>query len=133
MELRFEPEPAPRPKGRPRLYAVGAQSDGAVALQAELSAALEAERFYEPEQRAFWPHVTVARVRSERQPPGAGERRREGAASGSPSRRRRSPRRSPSRSEPSGWLSTVRISSPRGAEYVSLAAVDLPSPEGQKR
>ena len=33
--LRFESEPTPRPKGRPRLYAVGAQSDGAVVPQAE--------------------------------------------------------------------------------------------------
>ena len=41
VELRFEPEPAPRPKGRPRLYARRRPSDGAVALQAELAAALE--------------------------------------------------------------------------------------------
>ena len=32
-------------------------------LQAELSDRLEAERFYEPEKRAFWPHVTVARIK----------------------------------------------------------------------
>ena len=78
VELRFEAEATPRPKGRPRLYALGAVSQQAVELQAALSRALEAERFYEPEERRFWPHVTVARVRSERLPPGRGERRGKG-------------------------------------------------------
>jgi len=131
--LRFESEPAPRPKGRPRLYAVGAQSDGAVTLQAELSAALEAERFYEPEKRAFWPHVTVARVRSERQPPGRGERR----GRGRPKRVAEPPAPLPEElTEPFGAVRMALYRSnlkPQGAEYESLAGVDLPSPEAQKR
>src|SRR5213592_2922324 len=53
--IRLEPEPVPR--GRPRLFAIDAPSDGAVALQAELSEGLEAARFYEPEKRPFWSHV----------------------------------------------------------------------------
>ncbi len=133
VELRFEPEPAPRPKGRPRLYAVGARSDGAVALQAELSAALEAARFYEPEKRAFWPHVTVARVRSERQPPGRGERR----GRGRPKRVAEPPAPLPEAlTEPFGAVRVALYRSnlkPQGAEYVSLAGLDLPFPEGQKR
>ena len=65
-ELRFLSEPAGRPPGRPRLYAIEAESPGAVELQAEVSDALERARLYEPEDRDFWPHVTVARTRRER-------------------------------------------------------------------
>ena len=75
VELRFDPEASAMPKGRPRLYAIGGASESASALQAELAEALAAERFYKPEKRGFWPHVTVARVRSERLPPDRGERR----------------------------------------------------------
>ena len=64
VELRLEPEPVPIPGGRPRLFAIGAASEASVALQAELSEALERERLYKPEKRPFWPHLTVARVRS---------------------------------------------------------------------
>ena len=65
--LRFLPDPVPRPsRGRPRLFAIEAESEGAVALQAEVSDALERARLYEPEEREFWPHVTVARTRRER-------------------------------------------------------------------
>lgn len=58
--------PVPRPeRGRPRLFALPAESPGAVALQAALQERLVAARLYEPEKRPFWPHVTVARVRRE--------------------------------------------------------------------
>lgn len=53
------------PPRRPRVVAADV-SDGSGALgalQAELSAVLEAEVAYEPEQRAYRPHVTVARLR----------------------------------------------------------------------
>jgi RNA 2',3'-cyclic 3'-phosphodiesterase len=130
IELRFEPEPSPRPKGRPRLYALGARSEGAVAIQAELSAALEAQHFYKPEKRAFWPHVTVARVRSERLRPGRGERR----GRGRPKRVAEPPAPLPEAlTEPFGAVRVALYRSnlkPQGAEYVSLAGVDLPSPEG---
>jgi len=59
-------DPVPRPqRGRPRLFALPAESPGAVERQAELEAKLVAEHLYEPEKRPFWPHVTVARVRRE--------------------------------------------------------------------
>jgi 2'-5' RNA ligase len=59
-------DPVARPSGRhPRLFALPVESPGAVELQAELQERLVAERLYEPEKRPFWPHVTVARVRSE--------------------------------------------------------------------
>lgn len=59
-------DPVPRPeRGRPRLFALPAESPGAVALQRMLERKLVAVRLFEPEKRPFWPHVTVARVRRE--------------------------------------------------------------------
>lgn len=59
-------DPVQRPQhGRARLFALPAESSGAIALQARLAADLVAARLYEPEKRPFWPHVTVARVRRE--------------------------------------------------------------------
>jgi 2'-5' RNA ligase len=134
VELRFETEPAPLPKGRPRLYALGAASEAAVQLQAELSDALEAKRYYEPEKRAFWPHVTVARVRSERLPPAPGQRR----GKGRPKRVSEPPRKLPKALlEPFGAVRIALYRSnlrPQGAEYVSLAGIDLPPPaEGRSQ
>jgi 2'-5' RNA ligase len=124
--LQLEAEPSPRPKGRPALYAISAGGEAAVALQAELSSALAAERLYAPEKRAFWPHVTVARVRSERQPPERGERR----GRGRPRRVSEPPKRLPDElTEP---FEAVRLAlyrsmlKPQGAEYVRLDGVDLP-------
>jgi RNA 2',3'-cyclic 3'-phosphodiesterase len=55
----------PVPPRRPRLVALDlADEDGrAGAIQGAVSDALEHEGLYEPEKRAFWPHVTLARVR----------------------------------------------------------------------
>jgi 2'-5' RNA ligase len=50
---------------RARLFALPATSSGAVILQSELEEALVAKRLYKPEERPFWPHVTVARVKPE--------------------------------------------------------------------
>jgi 2'-5' RNA ligase len=59
-------DPVPRPeRGRPRLFALPAESPGTIALQAGLEEKLVAARLYKPEKRPFWPHVTVARVRRE--------------------------------------------------------------------
>ena len=125
IELRFGAEPSAIPKGRPRLYAIGGGSDGASALQDELSTALAAQRFYEPEKRGFWPHVTVARVRSERLPPDPGKRR----GKGRPRRVERPPAPLPAAlTKP---FKAVRLAlyrsdlRPQGAEYTSLASVDL--------
>jgi 2'-5' RNA ligase len=116
VELR-DPEQRP-PRGRVRLFALPAISPGAEALQAVLAQRLVEEGFYEPEERPFWPHVTVARVRPE--------------ARGS--------RRPAVVSEPPGpipgELTAPRISVrmtlyrsvllPSGAQYVPLAQVELP-------
>src|SRR3954447_8554289 len=66
IEIRRGPEPVPVPPRRARLFAVGGESPAASELQAELSGRLAAARFYKPEKREFWTHVTVARARSER-------------------------------------------------------------------
>lgn len=62
--LRLE-DPLAKPSlRRARLFALPAISPGAAALQQELERKLVAARLYEPEKRPFWPHVTVARVKS---------------------------------------------------------------------
>lgn len=134
IELRLGPEPVPIPGGRPRMYALEARSEEADRLQSELSEALSDAGLHRPEKRPFWGHVTVARVRSERSPPGPGQRR------GKPRSRRVS---SPPRSLPDELtrpFGSVRVSlyrsklKPQGAEYERLRAVDLPSPNrGQKK
>jgi 2'-5' RNA ligase len=132
VELGFEPQPSPRPKGRPRLYAIGGRSESASALHAELSDALVSEGFYKPEKRGFWPHVTVARVRSERQAPEPGKRR----GKGRPRRVAKPPAPlSKALEQPFGFVRVALYRSnlkPQGAEYVRLGGVDLPSPEGLK-
>lgn len=49
---------------RARVFALPVESPGAVKLQAELEEKLVAARLFKPEERSFWPHVTVARVKS---------------------------------------------------------------------
>ena len=117
-ELRFLPDPVGKPPGsRPRIFAVEAESDGATALQAEVSDALEAARLYEPEKRDFWPHVTVARARRERR------------GSKKTARVDVRPRALPE--ELLQPFSAVRVRlyrsnlRPQGAEYVALSSTDL--------
>jgi RNA 2',3'-cyclic 3'-phosphodiesterase len=64
VELVAEPVGIPRGK-RPRLIALGANSEDTVTLQRRVEERLVEGGFHEPEKRAFWPHLTVARVRSE--------------------------------------------------------------------
>jgi 2'-5' RNA ligase len=62
----------PLPPRDPRLFALDLVDEGdcAVAVQAAVSDALEAGRWYRPEKRPFWPHITLARVkRGERRVP----------------------------------------------------------------
>jgi RNA 2',3'-cyclic 3'-phosphodiesterase len=117
--LALDAEPAGRPRGRPRIYALAGESPQAVALQSRLESELVSRRLYEPENRPFWPHVTVARVRPEQR----GSRR--------PARVSRSPGPLPEAlREP---FSAVRITlyrstlRPQGAEYAPLAQVGLPA------
>jgi RNA 2',3'-cyclic 3'-phosphodiesterase len=60
------------PPRDPRLFALDLDDEGgrAAALQGAVSDALEAGRWYRPEKRPFWPHITLARVkRGERRVP----------------------------------------------------------------
>jgi 2'-5' RNA ligase len=116
VELR---DPVQRPpRGRARLYALPVVSPGTEVLQAGVEQALLAEGFYEPEKRPFWPHVTVARVRSE-----ARGSRRPAVVSDPPGKL------------PEGLSEAflgVRLAlyrselQPTGARYVPLAQVELP-------
>jgi 2'-5' RNA ligase len=58
-------DPVAKPSlARARLFALPGDSPGAVALQMDLEKELVAARLCKPEKRPFWPHVTVARVKS---------------------------------------------------------------------
>jgi RNA 2',3'-cyclic 3'-phosphodiesterase len=63
VEVVLAREPVPVPKRRPRLFALSAESGAAVAVQSGLADELTREGLVEPERRAFWPHLTVLRVR----------------------------------------------------------------------
>jgi 2'-5' RNA ligase len=102
---------------RARLFALPAGSPDTVTLQAELERKLVAERLYKAEKRAFWPHVTVARVKSA----GRGAKR-PGTVE------------SPPGSLPQALLKPVRCVrvtlyrselNPKGARYAPLAQVEL--------
>ncbi len=108
-EIRLEPEPVGVPRGRrPRLFALDAPSEGAVELQSQVERRLVEGRFYEPEKRPFWPHLTVARVRPEKRG---------------------------SRKPAPGPFSALRLTlyrshlRPQGAEYIPMAVKDLKSAE----
>jgi RNA 2',3'-cyclic 3'-phosphodiesterase len=64
VELVREPVGVP-PGKRPRLIALAATSDETVGLQKQVEERLVEAGYYEPEKRAFWPHLTVARVKPE--------------------------------------------------------------------
>ncbi len=59
------------PPKRPRLIALDLEdsSGDCARLQRAVSDDLAAGGFYEPEERPFWPHVTLARVRKGQRPP----------------------------------------------------------------
>lgn len=115
----------PRRRRKKRVYAVSCDSPAAVGMQADLEARLLAAGVFEPE-RPFWPHVTVARVRSGRGSEGRGR-----ALQG------------PSDELPGDLLHpfdavrlTLYLSKTKsaGAEYAPLAQVELPrgTPDGQQ-
>jgi 2'-5' RNA ligase len=65
-------EVKPIPPRDPRLFALDLDDEEgrSGAIQAAISDALEAGRWYRPEKRPFWPHLTLARVkRGERRVP----------------------------------------------------------------
>jgi 2'-5' RNA ligase len=112
-----DPKPIP-PRGRPRLFALPAESPGTADLQAGLEERLVEARLYEPEKRPFWPHVTVARVRREKR----GSSRP--AAISSPPEALPKDLLKPFR----GVRLTLYRSQlqPQGAQYTPLAQVELP-------
>jgi 2'-5' RNA ligase len=61
----------PLPRRGPRLFALDLEDDAgaAAAIQAAASAALADRRFFQPEKRPWWPHVTLARVKRGRRAP----------------------------------------------------------------
>jgi 2'-5' RNA ligase len=110
--------PVPRPsRGRPRLYALEAESPETIALQGRLQEKLVAEGLFEPERRPFWSHLTVARVR----PEGRGSKR--------PMRVAAAPGRLPrSLKQAFGGVRVTLYRSklqPQGAQYTPLAQVEL--------
>jgi 2'-5' RNA ligase len=111
-------DPVAKPsRRRPRLFALPAGSPGAVTLQAALEETLVAARLYRPEKRPFWPHVTVARVKSE----GRGSKR--------PRRVERAPGGlTKALLQPTNLVRTTLYRSeiqPQGARYIPLAQVEL--------
>jgi 2'-5' RNA ligase len=111
-------DPIAKPsRRRPRLFALPTESPETVALQHELEGKLVPERLYKPEKRPFWPHVTVARVKS----------------AGRKAKRPPEVRKLPGRL-PKGLLEPalcVRVTlyrselQPQGARYTPLAQVEL--------
>lgn len=113
-------DPVPRPeRGRPRLFALPADSHGTIALQGGLQEKLVAARLYEPEKRPFWPHVTVARVK------------REERSSRRPALVAKPPKallKDLSRTFCGVRLTLYRSQlQPQGAQYTPLAQVELPA------
>ena len=112
-----DPIPMPGPR-RASMFALPAPSPATGDLQRELETRLAEEGLHEPEERDFWPHVTVARVR----PEGRGSHR--------PAAVTRWPAELPkSLKEPFYGVRLTLYRSelqPGGSRYVPLAQVELP-------
>lgn len=115
VPMRLLREPVARPPRRPRLFALEVDSPAAAELQGELAAILGAAGLYQERGRPFWPHLTVARVRRE------GSRPRRVAA-----------RPGALPDALAHTFESVRVAlyrsnlRPEGAQYTSLANLDLP-------
>lgn len=121
VAMRLLPELVGKPARRPSLFALEAEAPQAAVIASELTAALCEQGLAEPEDRPFWPHLTVARVRAERAEDG---------------RRRRVPMRlerppGPLPPELGGEFRAVRLCLYRsmmrrdGSQYVPIHNVDL--------
>jgi 2'-5' RNA ligase len=115
-------EPVPLPARRPRLLALGIDSEAAVELQRELATRLESAGLYSRPQRPFWPHLTVFRIR--------------GGGKGHGSRRAPPPRVGAFGGGDGHAFDFVRVAlyrsdlRPGGASYSRLAANELPQAGG---
>ena len=123
-----EPDPVPLPRRRPRLWALAVRSRSAERLQARLAERLDALALsgYEPDERPFWPHLTVLRLRGG----GQGQGRRAGPSELS----------HPLPGRDGHAFGFVRVAlyrsqpRPEGSTYSRLAAIELPRSGGpQKR
>ena len=105
----------PIPPRAARLFALDLEDeDGrAGAVQAAMSDALEAGRWYRPEKRPFWPHLTLARVK-----PGPARPRRPPPLPDAPA----PPALAFEANELTLYRSTLR---PQGAQYDPLAQATL--------
>lgn len=116
VSLAFDRAPQPKPPRRPRLYAAAVvPNEPLLDLRARLVDLLTREASFSDERRAFWPHVTLCRVKSSAKqhraiehPPGAPGQ----LASPAPAAR--------------VLLYRSQLSA-AGAVYTPLAAVDLSS------
>jgi 2'-5' RNA ligase len=118
-----EPEPRPR-RGRAKVYALPVASEGTEALRAGVVYRLAAAGLYEAEERPFWPHVTVARVRNE-----AGAKRRPRVVEKPPMSLSQELLKPCFSRRLTFYRSELQ---PRGARYVPLAQVELPSQGGSE-
>lgn len=124
VPIRLLATPVGRPPGRPGVIALEAEAPAATDLYFELEPKLVDAGLMRRERRAFWPHVTVARVRSE--PSRQGRR-------GRPRRLERWP--APFPGAEGGEFGAVRLClyrstlRPEGSRYEPLATLDLqPAP-----
>ncbi len=116
VEVAFDQALAPRPTRGPRLYAAAVSPADALArLRAQLVSGLERDGVYDEERRAYWPHVTLCRVKSSvhrhrviEQLPGAAPELRAPALA------------------PSVTLYRSELR-PEGAQYTALHSTSLPS------
>jgi RNA 2',3'-cyclic 3'-phosphodiesterase len=112
-------DPVAKPNlARARVFALPVTSSVAVSLQAELEAKLVGAHLHKPERRPFWPHVTVARVKSA------------GRGSRQPMKVAMPPKKLSNRLiEPNYLCIRVRLYrselNPTGARYTPLAQIEL--------
>jgi len=66
VRIRFDRAPVGKPRKRSSVWVLEADAPAAAALHQRLSARLAEAGLYEPEERPFWPHLTVARTHAER-------------------------------------------------------------------
>jgi 2'-5' RNA ligase len=124
-ELELLPDPVGIPRGRrPRLFALEARSPGLVELQGEVEGRLVDAGFHEAERRAYWPHLTVARVRPEHK-----GGRKPAAVERPPG----SLTRTPVRFRPTRLVLFRSHLKRTGAEYEPMAELELPTAANTER
>ena len=124
--LELAPQPVSLPRGRrPGLFALEVRSERVAEIEAELAAALAEAGLHRPEERPFFPHVTVARVRREK-----GRRGKPQRVADPPGRLPEALLRPFLAVRVALYLSSF---GPGGVQYSPLAQVELPSGEAAVR